>query len=277
MSGGIEVGGEPEASDSMRTFGAFVQGLREHAGMSREELGERVHLSKHSIASIELGRRLADEQFVEMAEPALGNTGALRKAFGRVGRQPGFAAWFRRWAALEQEAVSLATYECRLIPGLLQSEPYARAVFVNSIPPLSDEQVEARAAARMERQQMLRERPNTSFSFVVDEHIVRRHLGGVEVVRTQLDHMLECAQLRNVEIQIMLTESAAHAGLEGPLALLETPDGKHLAYSEGQLTGQLISDPKDAAMLHRRYATLRSQALSPLDSVSLLERIRGEL
>ncbi|MFJ6084138.1 Scr1 family TA system antitoxin-like transcriptional regulator [Streptomyces sp. NPDC092369] len=277
MSGGIEVGGEPEASDSMRTFGAFVQGLREHAGMSREELGERVHLSKHSIASIELGRRLADEQFVEMAEPALGNTGALRKAFGRVGRQPGFAAWFRRWAALEQEAVSLATYECRLVPGLLQSEPYARAVFGNSVPPLSDEQVDARVAARMERQHMLRERPNTSFSFVMDENIVRRHLGGVEVVRKQLDHLLGCAQLRNVAIQVMPTASEVHAGLGGPLALLETPDGRHLAYAEGQLTGQLISDPKDAAMLHRRYATLRSQALSPLDSVSLLERIRGEL
>ncbi|MFJ4783147.1 Scr1 family TA system antitoxin-like transcriptional regulator [Streptomyces sp. NPDC088794] len=277
MSGGIEVGGEPEASDSMRTFGAFVQGLREHAGMSREELGERVHLSKHSIASIELGRRLADEQFVEMAEPALGNTGALRKAFGRVGRQPGFAAWFRRWAQLEREAVSLATYECRLVPGLLQSEPYARAVFGNSIPPLSDEQVDAQAVARMERQRMLTERPNTSFSFVMDEHIVRRQLGGAEVARVQLDHMLGYAQLRNVEIQVMSLDCQVHAGLDGPLALLETQEGGHLAYSEGQKTGQLITDPKVAAVLHRRYATLRSQALSPLDSVSLLERIRGEL
>ncbi|MFG3291038.1 Scr1 family TA system antitoxin-like transcriptional regulator [Streptomyces sp. NPDC048179] len=277
MSGGVEVNGEPESSDSMKTFGAFVQGLREHAGLSREEFGARVHMSKHSVASIELGRRLADQGFVDAAEGVLGDTGALRKAFERVARQPGFAAWFRKWAALEQEAVSLATYECRLVPGLLQSEPYARAVFGNSIPPLSDAQVEARAVARMERQRMLRERPNTSFSFVMDEHVVRRRLGGVEVARSQLDHMLGYAQLRNVEVQILPMESEVHAGLGGALALLETPEGRHLAYSEGQLTGQLIAAPKEAAILHRRYATLRSQALSPLESVSLLEHIRGEL
>ncbi|MEU9408698.1 helix-turn-helix transcriptional regulator [Streptomyces sp. NPDC048281] len=277
MSGGVEVNGEPESSDSMKTFGAFVQGLREHAGLSREEFGGRVHMSKHSVASIELGRRLADQGFVDAAEGVLGNTGALRKAFERVARQPGFAVWFRKWAALEQEAVSLATYECRLVPGLLQSEPYARVVFGNRIPPLSDEEVEVQTAARMERQHMLRQRPNTSFSFVMDEHIVRRRLGGAEVARAQLGHMLECAQLRNVEVQIMPMESEVHAGLGGPLALLETPDGRHLAYSEGQQTGQLIADPKDAAILHRRYATLRSQALSPTESVSLLECIRGEL
>ncbi|MGY4926920.1 helix-turn-helix domain-containing protein [Streptomyces sp. 900105755] len=277
MSGGVEVNGEPESSDSMKTFGAFVQGLREHAGLSREEFGARVHMSKHSVASIELGRRLADQSFVDAAEGVLGNTGALRKAFGRVARQPGFAVWFRKWAALEQEAVSLATYECRLVPGLLQCEPYVRVVFGNRIPPLSDEQVEAQSVARMERQYVLHERPNTSFSFVMDEHVVRRRLGGAEVTRMQLDHMLACAQLRNVEVQIMPMESEVHAGLGGPLALLETADGRRLAYSEGQQTGQLIADPKEAAILHRRYATLRAQALSPWNSVSLLERIRGEL
>ncbi|MEU1168106.1 Scr1 family TA system antitoxin-like transcriptional regulator [Streptomyces sp. NPDC090075] len=277
MSGGVEVNGEPESSDSMKTFGAFVQGLREHAGLSREEFGARVHMSKHSVASIELGRRLADQGFVDAAEGVLGNTGALRKAFVRVARQPGFAVWFRKWAALEQEAVSLATYECRLVPGLLQSEPYARVVFSNRIPLLLDEQVEAQAVARMERQQMLRERPDTSFSFVMDEHIVRRRLGDDEVARAQLDHMLGYAQLRNVEVQIMPLDCRVHAGLDGPLALLETPDGRRLAYAEGQETGRLIADPKEAAVLHRRYATLRAQALSPLDSVGLLERIRGEL
>jgi hypothetical protein len=194
-----------------------------------------------------------------------------------MSRQPGLAAWFRTWARLEREAVYLATYECRLAPGLLQSEGYARAVFSNRLPPLSDEQLEAQVAARMERQRMFRERPNTSFSFVVDEHVVRRRLGGAEVLRGLIDHMLACAQLRNVEIQIVPLECEAHAGLDGPLALLETPDGRHLAYAEGQKTGRLVADAKEAAVLHRRYATLRAQALNPLDSVGLLERIRGAL
>ncbi|MEU1551925.1 helix-turn-helix transcriptional regulator [Streptomyces scabiei] len=270
-------GGEPESSDSMRAFGAVVRALREHAGVSREEFGALVHLSRHSVASIELGRRLADQRFVELAEEATGGTGAVRGAFQHMARQPGLAAWFRTWARLEREAVYLATYECRLVPGLLQSEEYARAVFSNRLPPLSDEQLEAQVAARMERQQMFRERPNTSFSFVMDEYIVRRRLGGVDVLRGLLDHLLASVRLRNVEIQIVPLECEAHAGLDGPLALLETPDGRHLAYAEGQETGRLVADAKEAAVLHRRYATLRAQALTPLDSVGLLERIRGAL
>ncbi|MFJ5225112.1 helix-turn-helix domain-containing protein [Streptomyces sp. NPDC088400] len=269
---------EPDPSDSLRTFGAVVQALREHAGLSRVDFGVRVCFSKHTVESVELGRRMPDEMFVERAEEALGNTGALRKAARHLTRgEPGIAAWFRRWARLERVAVSLCTYECRLVPGLLQSEGYARAAFDNSIPPLSDDQMEAQVAARLQRQQLIRERPNTSFSFVMDEHIVQRQLGGVDVTRRQLDHMLVFASLRNVSIQIMPTICQCHAGMDGPLALLETPDGKHLAYSEGQESGRLIADPKEAAVLHRRYATLRSQALTPLDSVGLLERIRGAL
>ncbi|MDJ0464550.1 helix-turn-helix transcriptional regulator [Streptomyces sp. H27-C3] len=268
---------EPESSDSLRTFGAFVQGLREHAGLTREEFVPLVRFSKHTVESIELGRRMPDREFVERAEAVFGETGALRRAFAHLTRQPGLAAWFRKWARLEQQAVSLDTYECRLVPGLLQSDTYARAAFGNRIPPLSDEQLEAQVVARIERQQILRERPNTSFSFVMDEHILRRRLGGTEVTRGLLDYILAYADLRNVSVQIMPTDSEAHAGLDGPLALLETPDGRRLAYSEGQETGRLIADPKQAAVLHQRYATLRSQALSPLDSVGLMERIRGAL
>ncbi|MGW0548024.1 helix-turn-helix domain-containing protein [Streptomyces altiplanensis] len=268
---------EPESSDSLKTFGAFVQGLREHAGFTREEFGALVQFSKHTIESVELGRRMPDKDFVERAEVALGGTGALRRAFGHLTRQPGLAAWFRKWARLEQQATTLGNYECRLVPGLLQSDGYARAAFGNSIPPLSDEQLEAQAAARMDRQRLMRERPNTSFSFVMDEHIIQRRLGGAEVTRGLLDHILAYAQLRNVSVQIMPTRSEHHAGLDGPLALLETPDSRRFAYSEGQESGRLIADPKQAAVLHHRYATLRSQALSPLDSVGLLERVRGAL
>ncbi len=269
---------EPDPSDSLRTFGAVVQALREHAGISRMDFGAQVRFSKHTVASVELGRRMPDADFVERAEEALGNTGALRKAARHLTRgEPGLAAWFRRWARLERLAVSLCTYECRLVPGLLQSEGYARAVFDCRIPPLSDEQMEAQVAARLQRQELLRQRPNTSFSFVIDEHIVQRQLGGIEVTREQLDHMTGFAALRNVSIQIIPTNCQTHAGLDGPLALLETPEGRLLAYSEGQESGRLIADPKEAALLHRRYATLRSQALSPLDSVGLLQRIRGAL
>ena len=109
VDGLMGTGGEPESSDSLRTFGAVVQALREHAGLSREEFGALVRFSKHTVASVEQGRRMPDEDFVERAEAVLGNTGALRRAARHLGRQPGLAAWFRRWAAMEALAITLYT------------------------------------------------------------------------------------------------------------------------------------------------------------------------
>jgi transcriptional regulator with XRE-family HTH domain len=269
---------EPDPSDSLRTCGAVVQALREHAGLSRVEFGDLVRFSKHTVASVELGRRMPDESFVERAEEVLGNTGALRKAAQYLSRgEPGLAAWFRRWARLEKVAVSLCTYECRLVPGLLQSEGYVRALCENDIPPLTDQELEDLVAARLERQRLLYERPSTTFDFIVDEAVLMRRLGGVEVTRELLDRILELCSLRNVTLQIMPANSEQHACLAGPVRLLETPEGRRLAYCEGQQSGRLIADPKEVSRIQMRYARLRSQALSPKDSVGLLERIRGAL
>ncbi|HEY5835557.1 helix-turn-helix domain-containing protein [Streptomyces sp.] len=269
---------EPDPSDSLRTFGAVVQALREHAGLSRAEFAERVRFSKHTVESVELGRRMPDESFVERAEEVVGNTGALRKAARHLTRgEPGLAAWFRRWARLEKVAVSLCTYECRLVPGLLQSEGYARAVFDNSIPLLTDGQLEAQVSARLERQKMLYERPHVPFSFIVEESVFRRNLGGREVTRELYDQVLRLSAPRNVTLQLVPLEAEAHACLDGPMRLLEAPDGRRIGYSEGQQNGRLIADPKEVGLLHHRYDTLRSQALNPKDSRGLLERLRGEL
>ncbi|WP_432742961.1 helix-turn-helix domain-containing protein [Streptomyces sp. JH002] len=269
---------EPHPSDSLRTFGAVVQALREHAGLSRVELAERVRYSRHTVESVELGRRMPDEAFVERAEEALGNTGALRRAARHLTRgEAGLAAWFRRWARLEREAVSLCTYECRLVPGLLQSDTYARAVFHNSIPLLTDEQAEAQLAARMTRQDMLRDRPTVPFDFIVEESVFRRRLGGVQVQASMLDHVLDLTASRNVTLQVVPLEAELHGCLDGPMRILETVEGRRLGYSEGQQNGRLISDLKEMSVLCRRYDTLRSQALNPNESRDLLERLRGEL
>ncbi|WP_369265411.1 Scr1 family TA system antitoxin-like transcriptional regulator [Streptomyces sp. R35] len=277
VDGLVGTGGEPESSDSLRTFGAVVQALREHAGLSREEFGALVRFSKHTVASVEQGRRMPDEDFVERAEAVLGNTGALRKAAGHLVRQPGLAAWFRQWAALEALAITLYTYECRMLPGLLQTQAYARAMSADQLPPLDDTQIEERWAARAERQRLLRERPNTAFSFILEEHLFLRRIGGAEVTRELIDHVLEISKLRNVEIQIMPLVQESHSGLQGPIHLAETPENRWFAYNEGQESGQLISDSKVVSVLQKRYARMRSQALSFQDSVSLLERMRGEL
>lgn len=267
---------EPESSDSLRTFGAVVQALREHAGFSREEFAEQVRFSKHTIASIELGRRMPDATFVEQAEVALGNTGALRKAVQHLSRQPGLASWFRQWARLEAVAVALYTYECRVIPGLLQTEAYARTLFEHRLPPLSDEDVEAQLSARRDRQRLLIERPKTAFSFVLEEHLLLRRTGA-EATRQLIDHLLDLGSRRNIEIQIMPLAVATHPGLDGPMQLLETPEHRWFAYAEGQESGRLIPDPKTISVLQMRYARLRAQALTHDDSLCLLQRLRGDL
>lgn len=269
--------GEPDASDSLRTFGAVVQALREFVGLSREEFAQAVGYSKHTVASVELGRRMPDEAFVVRAETATGNTGVLTKAAERLNRQPGLATWFRRWARHEQEAISLYTYESRLVPGLLQTEAYARTLFGERVPPLTDAQVEAQVAARQERQQLLRDRPNTAFSFIVEEYIFQRRTGGAAVTRELIDQVLECTSPRNVELQILPLDRGVHCGMDGPIRLLETPANRWFGYCEGQESGQFISDPKVVSTLHMRYAKLRSQALTPEDSAGLLERLRGAL
>ncbi|MFG3012409.1 Scr1 family TA system antitoxin-like transcriptional regulator [Streptomyces cinerochromogenes] len=269
--------GEPETSDSLRTFGAVVQALREYHGLSREELGRRVGYSKHTVASVELGRRMPDAAFVEAAEGELGNTGALRRAAEHVVRRPGLAAWFQQWAGLEKRAITLYTYECRMIPGLLQTEAYVHALAADQLPPLSDPQINEMWSARRDRQRLLHERPNTAFSFILEQHLFLRRTGGTEVTRKLIDHILEIAELRNVEVQLMPLVQAKHAGLQGPIRLLETPANKWFAYNEGQESGQLISDAKVVSILQAKYARMRSQALTLDNSLSLLQQMRGDL
>ncbi|MEU8847409.1 helix-turn-helix transcriptional regulator [Streptomyces sp. NPDC048564] len=280
VDGVVGTGGEPESSDSLRTFGAVVQALREHAGLSREEFGERVGLSKHTVASVELGRRMPDPTFADRSEPVLGNTGALVNAARHLARQPGLAAWFRRWAQLEVIAISLYTYECRVIPGLLQTRAYARAVSL-SVPPIpNDEELDQRIEARLARQDLLstQRTPPCALSFIIEQAVLERHTGGKEVTRELLDHLLDLIDRHwNIEVQIMPLRQPVHAGLDGPLQLLETPENKWFAYSEGQENGRLITDPKSISLLHQRYAKLRSQALTPEDSRGLLKRMRGAL
>ncbi|GAA3305571.1 hypothetical protein GCM10020295_59590 [Streptomyces cinereospinus] len=173
--------------------------------------------------------------------------------------------------------MSLCTYECRLVPGLLQSEGYARAVFEGTIPLRTDEELEVQLAVRMERQAVMRERPTVPFSFIVEEHVFRRRFGEAEAMRGLVNHVLELTTPRNVTLQVVPLAAGLHACLDGPMRILETPGGQRLGYSEGQENGRLIADRKEVSLICQRYETLRSQALSPKGSRALLERLRGEL
>ncbi|KPI06704.1 helix-turn-helix domain protein [Actinobacteria bacterium OK006] len=268
---------EPEPSDSLKTFGLVHKACRRRAGLTQEEFAPLVGYQSSTVASIEQGRRLPPRAYVERAEEVLDAFGVLRAAAKYATRQPGLASWFREWAELEEQAISLYTFENRLVPGLLQTEGYARTLFNERVPVLTDAQIEAQIAARADRQRLLVERPNTAFSFIVEEYVVQRGTGGSEVTRGLIDSILTVTELRNVEIQLMPMTCAVHSGLDGPIRLSETPQNEWFGYCEGQESGQLVASPKTISVLQMRYAKLRSQALSPNDSRSLLERMRGAL
>ncbi|MFF2223944.1 Scr1 family TA system antitoxin-like transcriptional regulator [Streptomyces globisporus] len=266
---------EPEPQYSLKMFGEVVKTFRKRARLTQEQFAPLVGYSPETVASVEQGRRLPPPDFAERADSILDAFGVILAAAKHLTRRKGLASWFRQWAELELSALSLYTYECRLIPGLLQTAAYARTLFADQLPPLADEQIEAQLAARLERQRLLRERPNTAFSFILEEHLFLRDLGGREVTRELLDHILDLSELRNVDIQIMPLVRHHHAGLGGPVQLLETPDHQWFGYLEGQAHGQFVSDPKAISVIQMRCASMRSQALSLDDSQSLMRQMRG--
>ncbi|MFG2652291.1 helix-turn-helix domain-containing protein [Streptomyces sp. NPDC048436] len=276
-TGGSPGGSEPEVSDSLRTFGEVLKAFRKRAGLTQEEFAELVPYSVQTVAKIEQGRRFPQPDFVERAEEALDAFGALRGAARHLSRQPGLASWFRQWARLEAEAVTLWTYECRVIPGLLQTEAYARAVTVSVPPVKDDEQVDQQVVARLERQKLFERRPPITFSFIIEQALIERRTGGPEATRELLGHLLERAGQFNVELQVMPLLQPDHAGFDGPLRVLETSENRWYGYAEGQRGGLLIADPKEVSIMLQRYARLRSQALTPEDSKGLLKRMRGAL
>ncbi|MEV8532883.1 helix-turn-helix transcriptional regulator [Streptomyces sp. NPDC051211] len=272
-----DYGAEPEPDNSLRNFGEMTKAFRKRAGLTQEQLAPRIRYSVQYVGSVEQGRRFPSDRYIERVEEALDAFGVIRLAARQATRQRGLASWFRKWALLEEDSVALNTYECRVIPGLLQTEAYARALIANVPPVKTHQQVEAKVRARLERQRLLVREPFTAFSFILDQPLIDRQTGSRDITLEQIDHLLMAAELPSVELQLIPTVQPDHAGTDGPIQLLETADHTWLAYSEGQRSGQLISDPKEISILHQRYAKLRSQALNPADSVSLLKRLRGTL
>lgn len=270
---------EAELSDSLKTFGVVLKALREEAGLTQEEFALRVRYSHAYIAKIEQGKRFPPTDLPTRAAEALGPVAlkVLTAAAKSLTRRAGLASWFRQWAGIEEEAISLYAYECRAVPGLLQPEGYARAVFERQLPPFTREQIDHKVAARLERQSLLAERPNTAFTFIIEQAILERGVGGASVTRAVIDHLLSVGDRTNVEIQIMPLRQADHCGTDGQLYMAETPGHQWFGYIEGHRSSNLIADPGEVSVLHQRYGKLRSQALDRRATVNLLEQMRGAL
>lgn len=261
---------------SWHLIGAQLATFRRAAGLTQAALAERFCVGEDTIASIEQGRRALQLDFAIQLDELLDTKGALQVAVAKVPQKERFPAFVQDFVEYEQEAVTLLSYENQVAPGLLQTEGYARAVFNSLYPPLESEEVDERVATRLARRSLLERKPRPMMNFLLEEVILHRPLGGSQVLREQIRSLLAYAELPFLCLQIMPTGRETHAALDGPMVLLETPDHDQLAYIEGQRVSFLVDDLDEVSVLLQKYGMLRSQALSPEESVRLLIALLGE-
>ncbi|WP_063732102.1 helix-turn-helix domain-containing protein [Streptomyces sp. RTd22] len=268
--------GTDKESAFLRGFGKQVKLLREKAGLTQTELGVRVGYSADQIASVECGRRIPKPDMIDKLDEVLG-AGGLLKAMKEQVALARYPAFFRDVAEIEKEAAELYSYENQVFMGLLQTKDYARAVLGMRRPLLDEELIEQRVVARLERQAIFTVKPAPIMGFVMEEAILRRPYGGKQVLRGQLEHLLLIGEKRNVELQVMPTDREDHAGVAGPCILMVPKGGAQVAYLEGQGRSTLLTDREEVRVIAARYGIIRAQALSPRESLDLIEKVLGEL
>ncbi|MET9723246.1 helix-turn-helix domain-containing protein [Streptomyces zaomyceticus] len=284
MGAGSEPGPEADAGQTadksgqgvVAAFGQSLKTLRTRAGMEREEFGRRLGYSASTIASFEQGRRIPPPRAIDRSDEVL-DAGGLLKVWKDQLERAQYPAFFQGMAQLEKQAIELLAYDTLVVNGLLQTEEYTRALVGNHRPPVDPETIEQRVTARLARQEIFERRPARLLSFVMCESVLRRKFGGRVVLRGQLEQLLLIGQRRNVELQVMPLECEDNAGLEGPFTVVTSEDGKRFVYAEVQGTSALETDPKQAVLAAARYGIIRSQALTPRESLEYIEKLLGEL
>ncbi|MGW5582989.1 helix-turn-helix domain-containing protein [Streptomyces sp. NPDC003857] len=267
---------EPDAgSGVLRVFGRQLKRFRVRAGLERAEFGSLTGYSVSTIAAYEQGRRVAPPRFIDRADEVLDAGGVLQAMKEEVARAQ-YPAFFRDAARLEGEAVELHVYANQAVPGLLQTEEYARAVFGMWRPLLDEETIAQRVTARLARQDIFARRPMPTISFVIEEATLRRPLGGERILRGQLEQVLLVGQQRNVELQVMPTQRQEHASLGGPFTLIETREGRRIAYVEAHKESRLYTERSSVREFEEQYGILRAQGLTPRESLAFVEKLLGE-
>jgi transcriptional regulator with XRE-family HTH domain len=267
---------ESQPSALRLSFGRQVRLLREFHKMSRDDVGKPCCVSGSMIGAVERAERIPDAQLIHDLDSTLMANGLLASVEDYMAAEK-YKEFFRDFVVLERQCFALNAYAPLAIPGLLQTEAYARATFRTYSPSLDEEEIEKEVAARMERQQLFQRSPRPYLGFVIEESVLRRPIGGKAVLKEQLRHLVDLAPLAFLTLQAMPTDCEEHAALDGLLTLLTTKEHRHVAYVEYPGGSQLISDKKKVGLYIQRYGILRAQALNPQESARLIEKIAGEL
>ncbi|MGW6732239.1 helix-turn-helix domain-containing protein [Streptomyces sp. NPDC055013] len=255
----------------MDYFGYELRRKREEAGLTLKQLGSVLFCTGSLIGQIETTLKVPTRDFAERLDAALMTDGMFSRLVGLVLRSQ-LPTWFQPYADLEAKATYISTYQCQLVYGLLQTREYARAVLATGHPDKLDELL----AARMERQRILnRERPPLTL-VVLDEAVLHRPIGGAEVMREQLLHLLSFKDERWIRVQVLPFCVGEHVSLAGSFNWLRFVDDPDIVYTEDLISGHMTANPETIREAALRYAGLQGAALSVEDSAKLIKGVLEE-
>ncbi|WP_405447153.1 Scr1 family TA system antitoxin-like transcriptional regulator [Streptomyces erythrochromogenes] len=261
---------DPSASP-LDYYGSELRRLREDAGLNQAQLGSIVFCTGSLIGQVETTRRVPTRDFSERVDAALGTGGVFSRLVGLVLRHQ-LPTWFQPYAEMEARAAYISTFQAQLVYGLLQTEEYARAV----LGVRSEGDLDAKVAARMERQRIL-DRENPPLMWVVlSEAVLHQEIGGRAVMRNQLAHLLDLQGREWVRVQILPFEAGAHAGQMGSFTVLRFDDDPDIVYTEDFVQGHMTANPQALREGSLRYDHLQAAALSLEDSAALIARVLEE-
>ncbi|MFE4871250.1 helix-turn-helix transcriptional regulator [Streptomyces sp. NPDC056682] len=253
--------------------------LRVRKGWTQEQLGNEIGFSGAAVSAMETLAQPASDQMLVELERVLGDGMAIFEDARTSVRLEKYPEQFKDFAPMEQSAVVLQMYETLVVNGLFQTEEYARALIGGAYPPLSQQRVQDLVQARMERRAIFDRAPVATIELILEESVLRRAIGSPDTMRAQLQHLAEYACRRNVTLHVLPLDCGLcgeHAGDNGGMTLLETPEHDRLVYLEIQYESLLISDPAKVSTFTQRYARIRAQALSTRESLGLIEELAGE-
>jgi transcriptional regulator with XRE-family HTH domain len=252
-------------------FGAEVRHARGAAGMSQAELGAAAHCDGSVVSRIEAGLAEPPAGFPEACDAAFPERGGFFTRFWRDHQGWGgpYPPWFLDWLGIEREAAVLRMWEPMLIPGLLQVEGYARAIFA-SWRQDSPGTVEAKVAARLDRQQIFSREDPPVLWVLVDELVLARRVGDAAVMAAQLAHLAEMAARPHVTIQVVTEQAGAYAGLSAGLVIAADPGGTQAAHLDTGIQGMTVAEPALIGRAVNLLDTLRAEALPRAASLELI-------
>ncbi|MEV0413912.1 helix-turn-helix transcriptional regulator [Streptomyces sp. NPDC050448] len=260
------------SSSPRAMFGAELRVARERAGLSQAELGEPLFVSGSYIGQLESGTRRMHLDFARQIDDILKTGGFFARNCGAAAKSK-YPDHFAAAAEAEAMATAIREYAPQIIPGLLQTEAYARAVFRAYQPTAAEEAIDELVTNRLARAAILADPTTPMLWCVLDEAALRRSGDDPAILAEALRHIARLIQSHRIIVQVLPFSVGFHAGLDGSLKLMSFEDAPPLAYVDGIGMGQLFDDPATVARYALTYDLITANALSPRESLALIESV----